>query len=138
MPSLDEVAAAIAACRNVSLRVELPTDEQAAKVLAETIGDRQPLLWERAMSQLPETGKAQVATWNTIMTDDNLPPRLKAELAFISAVNNRAWYAAGHAAHRLAALGATKDELASLLAGDGSPEPRRPTNSLLNARPIRT
>jgi alkylhydroperoxidase family enzyme len=118
--TLDEVAAAIASCRDRSPRVELPHDDQAAEVLAGAIGQRAPLLWERAMAQLAETGKAQVATWNTIMTDDNLPPRFKAELVFISAVNNRAWYAAGHAAHRLAALGATQKEISALLAGDES------------------
>jgi alkylhydroperoxidase family enzyme len=97
----------------------LPTDEAARKELASVIGDRAPLEWERALAQLPGNGKTMVATWNTIMTDEHLTPRLKAELAFITAMNNHAWYAAAHAAHRLKQLGASPEDLNSLL-GDES------------------
>jgi alkylhydroperoxidase family enzyme len=85
------------------------------KELASVIGDRAPWMWERALAQLPENGKTHVATWNAIMTDDHLTPRLKAELAFITAMNNHAWYAAAHAAHRLEQLGASSEDLSSLV-----------------------
>jgi alkylhydroperoxidase family enzyme len=45
---------------------------------------------------------------------------LKAELAFITAMSNQAWYAAAHAAHRLKQLGATPDELTALIGEKGS------------------
>jgi alkylhydroperoxidase family enzyme len=115
LPPIGDVLAAIAACREITPRVELPSDEQAASALGETLGDRTPATWERAMSQLSETGKTQVATWNTIVSDDHLAPRLKAELAFIAAVHNRAWYAAGHALDRLSQRGVSKEEITALL-----------------------
>jgi alkylhydroperoxidase family enzyme len=48
---------------------------------------------------------------------------MKAELAYITAVNNRAWYAAGTAQLRLAEQGASSDEMAALLAGEATDEP---------------
>ena len=50
-----------------------------------------------------------------ITTDENLSPRLKAEIAFITAVNNDAWYAAAHAVHRMDRYGASTADLTSLL-----------------------
>jgi alkylhydroperoxidase family enzyme len=117
--TLDEARRAFASCQARSPGVALPSDEVVRKELASVIGDRAPLMWERAMAQLPENGKTHVATWNAIMTDDHLTPRLKAELAFITAMNNRAWYAAAHAAHRLDKLGASSEDLASLLGSNG-------------------
>ena len=68
------------------------------------------------MAQVGVSGPAQVATLNTVMTDEHLPVRLKTELGLISAINNRAWYAASHAIHRLHGMGATTDEMTALFA----------------------
>lgn len=118
--TIAQVRQAIAASRTHTPRVALPTLEEARESLADTIGDREPFLWEQALAAVPRNGKAHVKTWNTILSDDNLAPRLKAELAFITAVNNQAWYAAAHAAHRLKQLGASPEDLTSLL-GDNEP-----------------
>jgi alkylhydroperoxidase family enzyme len=123
LPTPENVAAAIEACRSRTPRVELPSEADAKHALADSIGDRNPLVWERALSGLPEVGKAHVVVWNTIMTDEHLSPRLKAELAYISAVNNRAWYAAGTAARRLVELGASPEGLVSLCWGEASGPP---------------
>jgi alkylhydroperoxidase family enzyme len=114
LPSLDEVKLAIAACRKRKARVELPDEKKARGALASVIRGRQPLAWERAMSQLAATGATQVATFNTIMTDEHLPRRLKAEIALISAIHNRAWYAVGHASNRLRQLGVSEEEMVAL------------------------
>ena len=111
----DEVEAKIEASRSRKSRVTLPTDASAQKVLADAIGDRAPLVWEQALAALPVNGPAFVNIWNAITTDKNLSPRLKAEIAFIAAVNNGAWYAAAHAAHRLKRLSASSADLNSLL-----------------------
>ncbi|MEX2317575.1 MAG: hypothetical protein WD669_10520 [Pirellulales bacterium] len=116
LPTAAEYKAAIGAAHSRQPRVALPSEADARAALAEVIGDRAPLMWERLFAAGGNT--AQVRSWNTIMTDDNLPPRLKAELALVSAIHNRAWYAAAHAAQRLAELGASPAELTSLLAGD--------------------
>jgi alkylhydroperoxidase family enzyme len=114
LPSVGEVEQALESCRQRAPRVELPAKDKAAAALTSAIGERSPLEWERAMSQLAETGPAQVASLNTIMTDEHLPLRLKEELALISAIHNRAWYAVGHAVHRLQELGVSADEMAAL------------------------
>jgi alkylhydroperoxidase family enzyme len=87
----------------------------ALRELRDTLGDREPYEWERALTQLPVIGKTHVRIWNTILSDNHLSPRLKAELALITAANNRAWYAAAHAIHRLMQLGASPEDLTSLL-----------------------
>jgi alkylhydroperoxidase family enzyme len=118
LPTAAEFASAIAAIRARQARVALPSEADAKQTLAGMIGEREPLNWERAMSA--GGNASQVRIWNTVMTDDNLPPRLKAELAVVCAIHNRAWYAAAHAAERLQELGALPAELTSLLAGDAT------------------
>jgi alkylhydroperoxidase family enzyme len=121
-PSMDEVNQALGDCCEHDARVELPSEEKAREALASVIGDRPPLVWERAMAGYPGA-VAQVATLNTIMSDKHLPPRLKAEISLITAANNRAWYAAGHAIQRLRGLGATAEEIAALLNPKASANP---------------
>jgi alkylhydroperoxidase family enzyme len=118
LATLAQIQQGIAATRGRTSRVALPIVDVARRELADTIGGREPYAWERALSLLPVNGKAQVRTWNTILSDDHLSPRLKAELAFISAVHNQAWYAAAHAVHRLKQLRAWPQDLASLLGED--------------------
>jgi alkylhydroperoxidase family enzyme len=113
LPSFDEVASAIEECCVREARVALPDRDEARKALA-SIKDRAPFNWERAMTGVPGTGAMQVNTLNTIMGDENLPVRFKAELALISAVHNRAWYAVGHAADRLRNLGVPTEEMVAL------------------------
>jgi alkylhydroperoxidase family enzyme len=115
LATLEQIQKAIAATRSRASRVALPTIEVTRQELADVIDDREPYEWERALAQLPVNGKAQVKTWNTMLSDDNLTPRFKVELAFITAVNNQAWYAAAHAAHRLKQLGASRQDLTFLL-----------------------
>jgi alkylhydroperoxidase family enzyme len=117
LPSFDEVAGAIEDCREREARVALPGEDEARKSLAGIV-DREPFHWERAMTGVPGSGAMQVKTLNTIMSDEHLPARLKAELALISAVHNRAWYAVGHAAHRLRTLGASTDDMVALFESD--------------------
>jgi alkylhydroperoxidase family enzyme len=114
LPTLDEVEQALDDCRRRTARITLPSDEEARYVLSNVIGDREPLSWERALAQLSGTGPAQVAALNSIITDEHLPLRLKAEIALISAVHNRAWYAVGHASDRLRKLGVSTEEMVAL------------------------
>jgi alkylhydroperoxidase family enzyme len=117
LPSSEEVAESIAACREREARVALPGEDDARKALT-SVKDRAPFNWERAMTGVPGTGAMQVSSLNTIMSDEHLPVRLKAELALISAVHNRAWYAVAHAAHRLQALGVPTEEMVVLFDRD--------------------
>ena len=123
LPEMRELEQEIEDCHRRQPRVALPSDEDARKALAGVIGERSPTNWERALSQLPVTGPTQVAALNAIMTDEHLAPRLKAEIFLISAIHNRAWYGAGHAAHRLHAGGVSHDELVAMFQGDAGATP---------------
>ncbi len=117
-PSILEAMKAMATCHNRAARVELSSEEKAVAALAGVVEQREPRNWERAMAQLAGNGPSQVATLNAIITDDHLSPRLKAELFLISAANNRAWYAVGHAACRLHSLGASHEDMAGLISNE--------------------
>lgn len=116
-PSWDAAQAEIRAAANRTARIKMPDGVQTDELLSGVAPDRQPWAWERAMSSLGETGVAQAKAWNTIVSDDHLPIRLKSELAFIAAMHNHAWYAAAHAARSLRSMGATPRELAALAEG---------------------
>jgi alkylhydroperoxidase family enzyme len=117
LPNSDEVVEAIAACRDRKARVALPGEDEARKALT-SIADRAPFNWERGMTGVPGAGAMQVNTLNTIASDEHLPVRLKAELSLICAVHNRAWYAVGHAAHRLRILGVPTEDMVTLFDSD--------------------
>jgi alkylhydroperoxidase family enzyme len=121
LPTLDELKQALDICRQRQSRVSLPSDEEARNALDGAIGDEKLLAWERAMSKVPTAGALQLATWRTIMTDEHLPLRLKAELTLITAVHNRAWYAVGQASKRLSELGVSTEEMVALFGGDPRP-----------------
>jgi alkylhydroperoxidase family enzyme len=110
LPTSEEIAAGTHAARFRTPRVQLPSASQAVRELGEALAGRDPEAWERALATLPDVGKSYVAAWSRIMYDHHLEPTLKAELAYITATNNRAWYATATAADRLRALGA-KPEL---------------------------
>ncbi len=112
LPSADDVRDAIEQCRSRIARVTLPTESQSRATFAPIIADRPPLAWERALSQITTIGPAQVAMCNAVFTDDTLPPQLKAELALITALHNRAWYSAALAIQRLRALSVSDAEIA--------------------------
>jgi alkylhydroperoxidase family enzyme len=117
LPSFADVESAIETCRERQACVALPPEVEARKSLTGIV-DRSPFNWERAMTGVPGSGAMQVKTLNTIASDEHLPVRLKAELALISAVRNRAWYAVGHAAHRLRELGVPTEEMVTLFDSD--------------------
>jgi alkylhydroperoxidase family enzyme len=124
LPTVAEFETGVAAAGARQPRVALPSEADARAALADAIGDRAPLMWERVFTA--DGNASQVKSRNTMMTDDNLPPRLKAELALVCAVSNRAWYSAAHAARQLSELGATPEEVSSLITGSARRTPAGP------------
>jgi alkylhydroperoxidase family enzyme len=122
LPTAKEIEASIAKCKSRVSRVELPAADVARETLAAVVTDRAPLNWERALAALPTVGPAYVTSWNLIRSDDHLSPKLKNELAYITAVHNRAWYAAANAANQLEKLEVNAEQRHQLLtASDESP-----------------
>jgi alkylhydroperoxidase family enzyme len=118
LPTFEEAIQAIEKCRDRNARVILPSEKAVAASLSNAIGKRKPLKWELAMAPLVGSTSSQVAMYNVVTTDKHLNVRLKAELALISAINNRAWYATGHAIHRLRGLDVPTEQLEDLFEED--------------------
>lgn len=112
------VEASLASCRSRSPRVALPKEEEVRLLLgAEQQAERVPA-WIRALAYFPQMGLGQAACIKAVANDGRLPPLIKAQLAWVSARQNRAWYALGHARLRLLDLGCAEEEIWSLDAPD--------------------
>jgi alkylhydroperoxidase family enzyme len=70
--------------------------------------------WERLLEPAGNAGKGRVATEQAAWAKGDLSPLLKAQVAWIVARQDRAWYAAGLAKKRLADLGQTDDQVYAL------------------------
>ena len=103
-------------CRERRPRFALVDESTARGLLPEgTFPTDRPLPnWVRLLAQFPKAGPAKVATLRTSWTKGNLPARLNAQLAWVSARADRSWYALAHARDRLRALGLADDAIFSI------------------------
>jgi alkylhydroperoxidase family enzyme len=76
--------------------------------------------WVRLLANFPKAGVARAESLRASEQSETLTPRLKAQIAWISARHDRAWYALGHARARLAELGVSDDAIFAL--GDADAE----------------
>ena len=84
--------------------VELPSVGDARKILSKECPGVTPPAWFHAMSQLPVALDAW-AQRQAMARDGKTAPDLRILIAWVTARENRAWYAAGHARTRHRALG---------------------------------
>jgi alkylhydroperoxidase family enzyme len=108
-PKLEDrrtVEAMLAKARTRRPAVPLPSAETAREALGELAPPGAIPNWILAMGGFAQTAKGFVKTRQALENDGRLSPRLKAQLSWITARENRAWYAAGHAQRRLLKLGA--------------------------------
>ena len=111
----EQVDTALAAARKRSPRLPLASDEQArALVPADWSGSGPLPEWVRLLANFPKGGKSWISQTYHSETKGRLSPKLKAEIAYISARNDRAWYALGHAEQRLKDLGFSEDAINAL------------------------
>jgi alkylhydroperoxidase family enzyme len=106
-----EVEARWAEARERSPRFKL-VDETAARALLppDAFPQDRPLPnWVRLLANFPKAGPVKIAALNASHTKGNLPPKLKAQLAWVSARADRAWYALDFARNRLRESGVTDD-----------------------------
>jgi alkylhydroperoxidase family enzyme len=122
-----QVEAALAACRHRMPRLPLASETQARAVVpADWTGSGPLPQWVRLLADFPKGGKAWVAQTYYSETKGRLAPRLKAEIAYVAARNDRAWYALGHAIRRLKDLGLDDAAIEALdRPGDSMPQPER-------------
>lgn len=109
---MDRVLAALAAARTRTAAVSLPSVTAAQKVLAADTPGVTPPVWLQAIADLP----VALDAWRqrqALVRDGKTDSNLRAMIAWVSARENRAWYAAGHARTRFLALGGNDSALAS-------------------------
>lgn len=111
--------ASLASCRSRSPRVAIPSDEQVRPLLSAEQQEERVPAWIRALAYFPEMGLGQAACIKAVARDGRLPPLIKAQLAWVSARQNRAWYALDRARARLLDLGCAEEEIWSLDKPDG-------------------
>jgi alkylhydroperoxidase family enzyme len=110
-----QVELALDACRKRIPRLPLASEEKARGVVPADWSGSDPLPeWVRLLGNFPQGGRAWVAQTYHSQTKGRLSPKLKAEIAYIAARNDRAWYALGHARERLKELGLNEDALDAL------------------------
>jgi alkylhydroperoxidase family enzyme len=105
---MDRVEAALAAARQRKPQLAL-AGEEAARALVPADWPAGPLpQWVRLLAQFPKAGKARIASLHAARDKGTLDPQLRAEVAWIAARNDRAWYALGHAQRRLQQAGLSR------------------------------
>jgi len=105
------VEAAIAACQQRSAAVNLPSVQVARQVLTADTPGTTPPVWFQAMCDNPQSALRVWKLRQAIARDGKLNPNLKAMIAWVTARENRAWYAAAHAQMRANALGINDEKL---------------------------
>jgi alkylhydroperoxidase family enzyme len=110
----EEVEQALAACRKRSPRLPL-VDEAKARELLPTDWPEGPLpQWLRLLANFPVHGKSQITSIRSAEEKGDLQPLFKAQVSWIIARQDRAWYAAGLAKQRLKELGCSDDQVYQL------------------------
>lgn len=116
LESWDEVLAKLGECRERPIRLMLvPSDEAKARLgdLATNLSEPLPH-WVRLLAQFPGVGVERVAILKAAEREGSLDPMLRAQVARVSARQDRAWYAVGHALKRLRSLGASDEQIQAM------------------------
>jgi hypothetical protein len=117
LESREGVEAALEACRKRSPRLPL-VDEDKARALLPGDWPKGPLpQWVRLLANFPRDGKSRIVELRTADEKGDLKPLLKAQVSWIVARQDRAWYALGRARQRLRELGWSDEQIYRL---DGS------------------
>jgi len=126
-PALEDRSAAeqamAAAARRAPL-VALTPGDVARGVYGDLFPDKIPQ-WALALAAFPQVAKLQATAFLEIEHEGRSDPLLRAQLAWISARHNRAWYALAAARDRLLAQGQSLDDIFRLDDPDAMPPGRR-------------
>jgi len=109
-----EVENAVEACRIRKTRLPLADEATARSLLGENAPDGALPAWILLLANFPNDGLGHI---NTILATErygDISPLLKAQLAWIVARQDRAWYATAEALARLRDLGQTDEQIRAL------------------------
>lgn len=110
-----EVEAALDAARRRAPRLPLVDETKARDVLGKDWPTGEPIpQWARLLANFPVQGKSRIVSGRAVDERGDLKPLLKAQVSWIIARQDRAWYATGEALRRLKALGQSDDDVYKL------------------------
>jgi len=124
----DAVEKALAEARKRKSRLPLADEAKTRELLPEGFPDGPLPNWTMLLATFPNSAKARIANVRSADERGDLKPLLKAQVSWIIARQDRAWYAVGQAQQRLRKLGATDDQIYQL---DGSWEKFSPAEQAL-------
>jgi hypothetical protein len=117
LESRSDALRALDQARQRTPRLPLVDEAKAREVLGEDAPQGPLPQWMRLVTNFPQSGKRLVSSTQFADEKGDLSPLIKAEVSWIIARQDRAWYALGQAQRRLKALGQTDDQIFAL---DGS------------------
>lgn len=116
-PPLESRAAvekALKECSKRTPRLPLVDDAPARALLPEDWPEGPLPQWVRLLANFPVDGKSRIAGFRSAEINGDLTPLFKAQLSWIIARQDRAWYAVGLARQRLKELGWSDDKIYQL------------------------
>ncbi len=115
LESRAEVEAALAAAHKRTPRLPVLSEEAARTALGDNAPQGSLPAWIRLMANFPRESGGRLASLNAINDSrGDLTPLLKAQVSWIIARQDRAWYASGLVKARLKELGQTDDQIFAL------------------------
>jgi hypothetical protein len=109
-----EVEKMLEAARQRLPRLPLVDEQKARALLPEDWPKGELPQWVRLLANFPVSGKNQIVALRNADEKGDLTPLLKAQVSWIIARQDRAWYAAGLARKRLLELGQSEDQIYQL------------------------
>jgi hypothetical protein len=114
LESRTEVEKALQVCRKRTPRLPLVEEANARKILGDDWPSDPLPQWVRLLVQFPVQGKSRVLSGRAAEDKGDLKPLLKAQVSWIIARQDRAWYATGEAKRRLEKLGLKESKIYEL------------------------
>ncbi len=117
LESREAVEKGLAAAKARKPRLPLVDEAKAREVYGEAWTDKSMPQWARLLANFPREGQSRALGIKTAEETGDLKPVLKAQVSWIIARQDRAWYATGLAKQKLVSLGVSQDDVYKL---DGS------------------
>jgi hypothetical protein len=114
LESRAEVEKALEIARKRAPRLPLLDEARARSVVSEVFPEGPLPRWVRLVANFPREGVNRVSSVRSAEEKGDLKPLLKAQVSWIIARQDRAWYAAGLAKRRLEELGQSEDQIDQL------------------------
>jgi hypothetical protein len=114
LESRGAVEQALQAARKRRSRLPLVEETKAREVLPEGFPDEKLPQWVRLLATFPNSAKNRIAAIRTAEERSDLTPLMKAQISWIIARQDRAWYATAQAQQRLRDLGQSDNQVFSL------------------------